>query len=293
MIAVLLSFYSPCDYVLPRQHLARTLEWLAGESVAAALCQVVKPGQSPQPVPAGIRSRVYESADAIFYKENLWNLATDLVPEATKFLFLDTDLAFSRPDIIEATDGLLDRVDVCQPFDTAGWYDREGRVFQARRSAAYAIAKGHEPTSRLFHPGFSWAMTRRAYDLIGGIYDRHPLGGGDIGLTYSFDARWVDSDLRKRLPQDAHFWSSPSFEAYRRAAAAARLRVGYLPYTECYHHWHGEIVHRQYTSRGVYCPLEQGQDYPLVRRDDGLLAWRSPEISARAAEYFVSRREDG
>jgi hypothetical protein len=293
MIAVCLGFFSPCDYELPKQHLARTLQWLAGEGVLTAICQVVRPGQEPQPVPAGMRSAVYESSDTLFFKECLWNKATALVPEADRFLFLDTDLRFSREDVIEATAALLDQVDVCQPFDTAAWHDQNGVVFQAKRSAAYAIAKGREPMGRLFHPGFAWGMTRRAFDLLGGFYDRHPIGGGDIAFTYSLDARWAACELRKRLPHDAHFWVSPSFEAYRAAATATRLRVGFLPYTECYHSWHGEIVNRQYTSRGVYMPLEHGEEYPLTRRPDGLLAWRSAEDSERVRAYFTGRREDG
>lgn len=293
MIAVCLAFYSPCDYELPKEHLARTLDWLAGEGVLAVLCQVVKPGQAPQPVPSGIRSAVYESSDAIFYKECLWNLSTTLVPEADRFVFLDTDLHFSRDDVIEATEGILDRVDVCQPFETAGWLDRDGKIFQARKSAAYAIAKSMEPAGGRFHPGFSWAMTRYAYNRLGGFFDRHPLGGGDIAFTYSLDEKWVNVDLRAKNPRDAHFATTPAYETYRRNGVACRLKVGYLPHTEVYHHWHGEVVHRQYCSRGTYCPLQPGQEFPLVRRTDGLLAWRSTAISARVAEYFASRREDG
>lgn len=292
MIAVCLAFYSPCDYQLPKQHLARTLEWLAGEGVETVLAQVVKPGQSPQPVPAGITSLVYESDDVLFYKENLWNLAASAT-KAGKLVFLDTDLTFGNPDVLQLIDSRLDDCDVCQPFQTAAWFDQEGKVFQARRSAAYAIAKGHEPTSRIFHPGFSWAMTRRAFDLLGGFYERHPLGGGDIGFTYSLDQRWANTELRKRLPHDAHFWDSPSFSAYRHAGAGLRLRVGYLRDVDCFHHWHGEIVNRQYTTRGIYMPLQPGGEYPLTRRPDGLLAWRSAEHSERLQAYFVARREDG
>lgn len=293
MIAVIVGFYSPCDYELPKKHLARTLDWLAGEGVLAAISQVVKPGQSPQPVPACIRSHVFESADAIFFKECLWNHGVTLVPEADRYLFLDCDLHFSRDDVIEATASLLDRVDVCQPFETAGWLDRDGKVFQARKSAAYAIAKSLEPAGGQFHPGFSWAMTKRAFDRLGGFYDRHPLGGGDIGFTYSLEPRYVSVDLRAKNPRDAHFASSPSYETYRRCGAACRLRVGYLPHTEVYHHWHGEIIHRQYCARGSYCPIAPGDEYPLIRRNDGLLAWGSAEVAASVAEYFASRREDG
>lgn len=290
--AVCLAFYAPCDYELPKRHLAQTLAWLAGEGVPAVLAQVVQPGQPPQPVPSGIASLVYESSDVMFYKEALWNLAARST-DADKLLFLDTDIVFRASDVIEQTAALLDRVDICQPFGTAVWYDRDGRVINARRSSAFAISRGYEPSSRYYHPGFSWAMTRRAFEFLGGFYDRHPLGGGDIAFAYSLDLRWAGVDLRQRTPHDAHFAASPSYGMYRLRGANLCLRVGCLEHVDAIHQWHGDTDDRQYCSRGTYLPLEPGQEYPLRYRDDGLLEWTDPAASEAVKQYFQSRREDG
>lgn len=292
MIAVCMGFYSPCDYELPRRHLAAALEWLAGEGVPAILAQVVRPGQAPQPVPTGIKSIVYESADTMFYKENLWNLAAAST-DATKLLFLDTDLVFSADDVLEQTDRLLDSVDICQPFGTAVWHDRAGKVFLARRSSAFALSKDYEPSSKYYHPGFAWGMTRRAFEFLGGFYDRHVLGGGDIALAYSLHPRFVNVDLRARNPDDAHFATTPSYETYRHRGASLALRVGSLETVDCIHRWHGDTANRQYCSRGTYLPIEPGQEYPVHARPDGLLEWDNAAHSERVAEYFRSRKEDG
>lgn len=291
-IAVCLAFYAPCDYELPKRHLGRTLEWLAGEGVPAVLAQVVQPGQQPQPVPSGVASLVYESADVMFYKENLWNLAARST-DADTLLFLDSDIVFRCPDVIEQTAALLDRCDICQPFGTAVWHDRDGRVINARRSSAFAISRGYEPSSKFYHPGFSWAMTRRAFDFLGGLYDCHPLGGGDIAFAYSLDLRWACVDLRQRTPHDAHFAASPSYGMYRMRAANLCLRVGCLEQVDVIHQWHGDAGDRQYCSRGTYLPLEAGQEYPLRYRDDGLLEWTDAAASEAVRRYFLSRREDG
>lgn len=292
-LSVCLAFYSPCDYSLPKQHLAATLEWLAGEGVRAVLAQVVKPGQSPQPVPSGIASLVYESSDVLFYKENLWNLAAESVPDADRLLFLDTDLRFSASDMIEQADKLLDSCDICQPFGTAVWHDRNGKVSLARRSAAFALSKSYEPSSRYYHPGFSWGVTRRAYEFLGGWYDRHILGGGDIAIAYSLDPRFVHVDLRARNPDDAHFATTPSYEMYRHRGASLALRVGCLDAVDCVHRWHGDTVNRQYCSRGTYFPIAPGEEYPIRHRADGLLEWTDKDAGEAVANYFASRREDG
>lgn len=291
-IAVCLAFYSPCDYELPKRHLARTLEWLAGEGVEAVLAQVVLPGQAPQPVPAGITSLVYESADVMFYKENLWNQAAKAAV-ADKLLFLDTDVVFSAADVIEQAAALLDLADVCQPFGTAVWHDRDRKIVNARRSAAFAISRGYEPNGRYYHPGFSWAMTRRAFEFMGGFYDRHILGGGDLGMAFALDLRWVGVDLRTRNPLDAHFAASPSYGMYRMRAANLCLRVGCLEDVDAIHRWHGDADDRQYCSRGTFLPLEPGQEYPLRYREDGLLEWTDSTASEAVQKYFASRREDG
>lgn len=293
MITVCLAFYSPCEYELPRQHLSRTLAWLAGEGVPAVLAQVVLPGQSPQPVPSGIMSLVYESSDVMFFKENLWNLCVRSAPPTDKYLFLDTDLRFSADDVIARTESLLDSVDVCQPFGTAVWRDRHGKLTHARRSSAFAISRGYDPSSKYYHPGFAWGMTLRAYEFLGGFYDRHVLGGGDIALAYSLDPRFVNVDLRARNPDDAHFSTTPSYETYRHRGVSLCLRVGSLENVDCGHQWHGDIADRQYTSRGTYWPIEPGQEYPLRHRDDGLLEWTNPAAGEAVRRYFESRREDG
>lgn len=292
MLAVCLAFFSPCDYVLPRQHIAVTLEWLSGEGVPVVLAQVVRSGQSPQPVPSGITSLVYESADVMFFKENLWNLAAKAT-DADKLLFLDTDLTFTDPHVLEHANELLDQVDVCQPYGTAVWHAQDGSVTHARRGAAFALSRGYEPSTRYYHPGFAWGMTRRAYEFIGGFFDLHVLGGGDIAFAYSLEPRFVNVDLRQRMPHDAHFWTSPSYEAYRHRGVSLALRVGSLETVDCHHRWHGDVAQRQYTSRGTYMPLEPGQEYPVHARADGLLEWDNPADSERVAEYFRSRQEDG
>lgn len=291
MLTAILAFYSPSGYRLPRQHLAETLAWLAAESVPTILAQVVRPGCEPQPVLPGQQSLVWESSDAIFYKENLYNLAAEST-SADRLLFLDADVRFSC-EIAPLVEAGLHACDIMQPFETAVWHDRLGDVYLTRRSAAYGLMAGREPSPGTYHPGFSWAMTRRAFDALGGFPMCHPFGGGDVALAYSLDTRWLVNNRREMLPEDTICWDAPSFLGYQARGTSARLRVGYCAGVEVHHSWHGDIKERQYVTRCSYVPIRRGEEYPLRKRPDGLLEWTDPAAAAAAQVYFDSRMEDG
>lgn len=292
VIAIVLAFYSPCQYELPRRHLAETLAWAASTGHEVVLAQAVRPGQTPEPAPPGVRSLVYKTMSTLFYKENLWNLAA-AATQADELLCVDADVSFSAADVVDQVSEQLKVVDVLQPFKIASWLDQTGCPFQARRASAYALASGWEPRTLYYHPGFSWAMRRSAFDALGGFYDKHPTGGGDVAFTYSLDARWADSKLPRHVPLDAGYWHSPSYKAYQANGVSLGLRVGYLADVTAYHRWHGEIVRREYATRGRFLTLAVGEDYRLTRRPDGLLEWDLQEDSDAVLAYFRGRREDG
>jgi len=292
MLTVCVAFYSPSNYWLPKTYLASTLAWLSAAKLPVLLLQVLRPGQSPQPVPAGVRSIVYRSTDALFFKENLWNLAAQQC-SADKLLFLDSDIRFSRDDIGPLIEVKLDTCDVLQPFERAIWIDRDGDWFLSRRSAAVALNIGEEPAPGFFHPGFAWAMTRHAFDALGGFYCGHPFGGGDVAFAYSLDEKWLANKRTQYLPDDTVCWHSAAFRDYQRRGVEAQLRVSYLNDIEAYHRWHGDTDNRQYTTRCCYLPIKPGEEYPMHYRPDGLLAWNTPEASKAAQRYFDSRMEDG
>ena len=293
LLAVIVSFFSPCGYELPRQHLRTTLEWLVAQGASVAVTQATLPGQESQPMPAGVMAeRTYPDADNMFLKENLWDLAVDLVPDADKLVFLDGDVRLSR-DWLRKTEQLLDAVDVCQPYETAYWLDRRGMIFESRPSAAAHMVQGRAPHLHRCHVGFSFAMTRDAYNRLGGIYDLNVRGGGgDAAFAFALsDHPEMQSILEYQRGIGRLNVDSPSFVRYRDNALSQKLKVGYPPGVSCKHLWHGERVDRRYVTREEFFPPLEDGEVPVYRRDDGLLKWRVP--APGAAEYFAQRKEDG
>jgi hypothetical protein len=292
MIEIIIAFHSPCDYTLPKQHLAKTLEWVSQCGVPATLAQIVGPGQQPQPVPAGVRTDIYETDAVLFHKENLWNI-TARKSTADRFMFVDSDVHFSAPHTVALAAEALDEYDILQPFETALWPDRNGVYMQARKSAAFAIASEFEPVPAYYHPGFSWALTRKTFDRMGGFYDRHPFGGGDVAFVYSVSPLWVGSRIPFYLPIDSQYWTSPSYRKYQTNGTRLDLKTSYLPGNNAIHRWHGDIENRQYVTRGKYFQIESGTEYPLHYREDGIIEWDDPACNDHIRRYFASRKEDG
>lgn len=289
--AIIVAFYSPADFDLPRRHLLATLERLRDTRRQVVCGQVVRSGQRAEPVPAGVELVEYESDDTIFYKENLWNLLAEQ-STAERLVFVDADVAFANPYWIEQTETLLAQCPIVQPYAEAVWLDREGRVEMTRPSAGAALMHGHAPHPAMTHPGFAWAMTREAWHRIGGWYELHPSGGGDTAFALALAGIEAADRWAEQVGREAAYVRRQSFRRWASLVAAYAPRVGAV-LGHCRHAWHGDRADRRYVGRDQWMPQTGADELPLARRRDGLLAWTDPSANELARSYFIQRREDG
>lgn len=291
MIGVVVSFFSPCDYDLPKKHLAATLEWLASARVPVAFTQATAPGQSPQPAPRWVRHKVFENAEPIFLKENLWNLGADLLQDCSELVFLDCDIHLND-GWARHTEDVLKRCDICQPFARCRWLGRDGKMIQQKHAAAKTVSLGRAPWPHRSHPGFGLALTRAAYDRLGGVYERQIAGGGDLAFWIAMSGHpETTSIIASRARADELNVRAPSFLEYRDNALAHKFRIGFVPGVTATHMWHGDADHRQYVTRERFFPRNEDMEATVARRPDGLLAYTAPY--PRAQDYFDARKEDG
>lgn len=297
MIKVIVAFFSPSGYKLPKRHLQETFAWLRDQKASVMFVQVVRDGEEPQPCPPEFDSRlIFRANHAMFFKENLWNIAARASlgdPAVDSLLFLDSDVSFTSTNIATAARAALAEFDVIQPFETAVWLDREQRAYLTRPCSANGLRLGAEPAPGIYHPGFAWAMTRSAFLRMGGWYEGHPFGGGDCAFVYSLDSRWLYNERMRYLPEDTICWHSNRFRDYQKNGVEARLKVGFLPGIEARHQWHGSVKDRQYVTRCNFLKIAAGEEYPTRHRPDGLLEWNNAAAAAAAQAYFDSRKEDG
>lgn len=165
------------------------------------------------------------------------------------------------------------------------------------RDCGYGYAYGDKNfytpggSGELWHPGFAWAYTRRAFNVMGGLIDFSILGSGDYQMAMCF----IGEGLRT-LPKGVHKNYVKMIKSFqKRVLEHIRMDVGYVVGTIA-HDWHGSIKSRRYNSR--WDILKEGNYDPAIdiKRDwQGLLvlnADHKPAFRDGLRRYFQSRNED-
>ena len=125
-------------------------------------------------------------------KENLLNLGIQRTPEAQYIAWIDADVIFRRGDWAAATVRALQHYDVVQPWSDA--YDLGPNGEHMAHHVSFCKQLFHRkplfPTGGKFwksdggpydypHSGYAWAMTRDAYERVGGLIEIGGAGSGD------------------------------------------------------------------------------------------------------------------
>jgi hypothetical protein len=208
------------------------------------------------------------------------------------FAWIDADIEFENTtwaqDTLKVLNGCSDvvqifshAVDMDKEKNSLGIYPSFG--FQKMKQRAYGGTG-----INMWHPGYAWACTRRAYESMGGLYEKSILGAGDHNMSFSFLGKGEKS-LNAETTQD-YKDSVQDFEK-----GAENLRLGYVPGV-ILHHFHGSKKNRKYMDRwrilvdNAYSPLLH-----ITKNKDGLIvptAACPPKMLEDIQQYFQERNED-
>lgn len=263
-LAIIVPRFNPCGYVRPHLNYDRFRESLRQQ--------------------VDVKNVVFAYGDDnsfVWQKESLINIAIRTLPaEYDAVAWIDGDLLFSNPDWYADTCHALEQTPVVQMFETIIYLDPNDVPMQGGYGTA---AAGDRLGFRA--PGGAIACRREL--LEHGIYDRHPLGGGDeifMDACMGRASRWC---YRLNEPFRDHVleW----------ALAFGQHTVGFIR-GGVRHLWHGDRKGRQYTSRHQLLASHDFDPAVDVRvGDNGLLEWASdkPALHAAVKDYFTGRNEDG
>jgi hypothetical protein len=239
------------------------------------------------------------SADVLWHKENMVNIAVQrLLPaEWQAFAWIDCDVLFRNKKWAEDTLRLLNGTfDIVQLFHLANDLSADGQTsLEVVTSAGYHRAR-QEPYTwtkgpNYSHPGYAWAMNRKAWDQLGEVIDINILGSGDWILALCLFS------MGEHCCCQSQGWSA----GYRHAVLHYEklchgLRFGYVPGT-IDHFFHGHKINRQYNTRASI--LISGHFDPLVhlRKDTAtslLVPTESFPVKMRddIIRYYHDRKED-
>jgi hypothetical protein len=230
---------------------------------------------------------------ALWHKENMINLGVKyLLPHNWKAMaWIDADVEFENPTWAMDTLKILNgSKDVVQLFSHCVDMNKKKEAMQVFTSFGYQYVKKN-PYSHgvnFWHPGYAWACNRKAYEKMGGLYDKGILGAGDNITAMCLIGKGIQSVYAKGT--DEYKQSIIEYEK-----KASNLRIGYVPGV-IRHHFHGEKKNRKYMERWEVLIRHEYNPYIHVTKNNiGLLVPTplfSKEFLADIMNYFVERNED-
>ena len=235
-------------------------------------------------------------------KESLINVGFSRLPADWEYAaWIDADIVFRRHEWAAETVHALQQYHVVQPWGDCYDLGPHGEHVEHHTSFAKLFASGKpivqgpkcgpNTSYRFAHPGYAWAATRQALDLLGGLIDTAALGAADHHMALALIGRVMES-VPGNLPAA---YSAPLLQWQARATQHIGESLGYVAGT-IEHQWHGAKVARGYASRwSILSKHNFDPNTDLKRNLHGVveLAGNKPRLAADIDRYMRSRMEDG
>ena len=231
----------------------------------------------------------------LWHKENMVNVGIRklLPPDWKAVAWIDADIEFENPTWAMDTLRILNgSKDIVQLFSHAVDMSPTGEAMKIFTSWGYQYNKRHpysQNTLNYWHPGYAWACTRKAYEKMGGLYDKGILGSSDNIIALSFIQKGVSAGLNKDNSRD---YKMSVLEFERRVKY---MRIGYIPGV-IRHYYHGSKANRQYGERWkILVTYKYSPDIHVTYDRNGILipTYDCPQgLLDDILKYFSERNED-
>ena len=249
----------------------------------------------------------FELSSPIWVKENLINLGIQSLNGDWEYAcWLDKDIHFLSPNWDIDTINKLKEYDIIQPWSRVLFLnknyeidrnlknnDRNNGLFITRFNncpdpekekgfLSYGKVKELGYESRVGHPGHTWAINKKFYEKIGGLFDRCIIGGGDSFLLCTMDGTFDLDDLKLKDLYKGFYTKYVNI--------ARGTKVGCIEGT-IVHYFHGDIENRNYFNRYklLYNIVDVEND--IVYQENGTIKINNIDNEKNILNYFYSRKE--
>lgn len=233
----------------------------------------------------------------MWHKENMINQMVERLPRDWKYLaWIDGDVHFHNRHIAFETIHQLQHHDIVQMFQSVSNLGPDGNVISHHEGFCYQyiqnnyVVPNNLTKYKVWHPGFAWACTRKAWNDMGGLMDFAILGAADhhmalalVGSVHQSRPGTISESYKRKLTQ----WQD-------RVERTIQRNVGFVKGT-IIHGWHGSFKDRKYRERWdilISCAYDPDAD---IKRDwQGLYTFDKvkPKLRDLLKQYFLQRNED-
>jgi hypothetical protein len=294
---------NPLYWRAPHDNWLRFAEGMKAAGVTLTVIECAYGEEDHRCAIEGVRHIPVRAKTRVWNKENLLNIGVHRTPDAQYIAWIDADIIFRRHDWAMATLQALQHYDVIQPWSDAydlgphGEHIAHHRSFCRQFFYRQPMIATHRPywhgdggPHTYPHSGYAWAMTRQAFDWVGGLFEVGGMGSGDhhmslalIGEGNASVPRGVSDSYRHAVRQ----WKA-------RAVGHINRNIGYVQGT-IEHLFHGRKNDRGYQSRwGMFVKHAFDPVEDLKKNSHGVLEWagNKPELKHDFDLYLRSRNED-
>lgn len=233
----------------------------------------------------------------LWHKENMINQCVEHLPRNWKYVaWVDGDVEFLRRNIAYETIHALQTYDVVQMFYSVANLGPKGEILNTHKSfcAQYTEHGFTLPPNfkkyAVWHPGFAWACTRKAYNDMGRLLSRAILGAADhhmacalVGAAEQSIPGNISPAYRKMIMQ----WAD-------RAEKTINRNIGFVDGT-ILHGFHGKFADRRYTERWkILVDTDYDPETDIKEDWQGLYTFdkSKPRLRDLIRNYFIERNED-
>ena len=231
----------------------------------------------------------------IWYKENLINIAVQHLPSHWKYMaWIDADVEFQNKNWVSDTIDQLQTYKIVQLFSHAIDLGIKKETLHVHTGFAYQYVNGETwkeaRYGNFWHPGYAWAITKEAYNDIGGLMEFPILGSADNHMSLSFIGM-VSKSLNSQLHENYKILANVFQD---RCERHIKRNIGFVHGT-ILHHFHGNKVDRKYQDRWKI--LIENKFDPLrdLKKDCNNL-WQLEDTKIKLRDdiimYFRRRNED-
>ncbi len=217
-----------------------------------------------------------------------------LLPQNWKaFAWIDADIEFENSSWALDTLKILNGTkDIVQIFSHCLDMDNNEKTMRTFNSAGYQYTKQLpfcNQGENFWHPGYAWAITRKAYEKIGGIYDKAILWSGDNIMMFSL----LGNGLKAVNKESSEDYKQTIIQYEKKMKT---LRFGYTPGI-IRHYFHGSKQNRRYTERWqILIKHNYNPVIDIVYNDEGIIIpnpiYFPEELKIDILNYFLERNED-
>jgi hypothetical protein len=294
---VIIVISNPClyatRYILCREFIKRFEE--EEENVNLFVVELIYPNQKFIITNSTNKNHLQIKTDVpLWHKENMINLGVKkLLPKNWKaFAWIDSDLEFENNTWAMDTLKILNGTkDIVQLFSHAVDMNYDESNLNIFNSFGYSFSKKKKYTTsknNYWHPGFAWAITRKAYEKIDGLYDKGILGSGDNIMALSLINK-VENTLNLDYNKD---YKNSILEFQQKIK---KLRLGYTPGV-IRHYFHGTKENRKYHERWqILIKYNYSPNIHIKYNKEGIIVPTKEfpeEFKEDIMNYFKERKED-